>query len=247
MKIYAVGLGPGGGDQITPRAAAAIDKSGAVVGYDYYMKLIKDRLDGKIVYSSGMMKERERCQKAVEYALSGIITAVVSSGDAGIYGMAGIIHELCADYPQIDIEVIPGITAACSGAALAGAPLGHDFAVISLSDLMTPWEIIKKRIRCAAEADFVICIYNPGSKKRTEHLKRACEYIMEYRSGDTPCAYMENIGRSGESCTVCTLSELSGISANMFTTVIVGSSTTKVINGRLVTPRGYNIEGNSPI
>lgn len=239
MKIYVVGLGPGGVEDMTFRAVKAIENSDVVTGYDYYIKLIENMLDGKEVFSSSMKKEVERCKKAVEYALSGKTVAMISSGDAGVYGMAGLMYEVCAEHPEVDIEVIPGVTAACSGAALAGAPLTNDFAVISLSDLLTPWEAIEKRLRAAAEADFAICIYNPSSKKRADYLSKACGYILEYRDGKTPCACVENIGRMGENSRLYTLCELQNVSVNMFTTVFIGNSRTKVINGALVTPRGY--------
>lgn len=239
MKIYVVGLGPGGREDMTYRAYHAIERADVVTGYDYYIELIRDMLSGKEIFSSAMTKEVDRCKKALEYALSGKTVAMVSSGDAGVYGMAGLMHEICADYPQIEIEVVPGITAACSGAAAIGAPLTHDFAVISLSDLLTPWAIIEKRLRLAAEADFVITLYNPSSKKRADHLKKACGYLLDYKSGDTPCAYVKNIGRAGEEYTVCTLVELCSAETDMFTTVFIGNSQTKIINGKLVTPRGY--------
>ena len=239
MKIYVVGLGPGGKDDMTIRALRAIRNAEVLTGYTYYIELIADMIEGKEVFSSAMTKETERCRMALEYALSGKTVAMISSGDAGVYGMAGLMYEICREYPEVEIEVIPGVTAACSGAAVAGAPLTHDFAVISLSDLLTPWETIEKRLRAAAEADFSICIYNPSSKKRSDYLSKACGYVLQYRSSDTPCAYVENIGRDGEKYTICTLGELKDAQTNMFTTVFIGSSRTKIINGKIVTPRGY--------
>lgn len=239
MKIYVVGLGPGGKDDMTIRAVRAIKNAEVVTGYTYYINLISDMLKGKEIFSSAMTKEVERCRKALQYALNGKTVAMVSSGDTGVYGMAGLIYEVCKDHPNVEIEVIPGVTAACSGAAVVGAPLTHDFAVISLSDLLTPWAVIEKRIRSAAAADFSICIYNPSSKKRADYLAKACGYILQYRSPDTPCAYVENIGRDGENYTICTLGELQEARTNMFTTVFIGSSRTKIINGKIVTQRGY--------
>ncbi|MCH5211776.1 MAG: precorrin-3B C(17)-methyltransferase [Oscillospiraceae bacterium] len=224
---------------MTIRAVRAIKNAEVVTGYTYYINLISDMLKGKEIFSSAMTKEVERCRKALQYALSGKTVAMVSSGDTGVYGMAGLIYEVCKDHPNVEIEVIPGVTAACSGAAVVGAPLTHDFAVISLSDLLTPWEVIEKRIRSAAAADFSICIYNPSSKKRADYLAKACGYILQYRSPDTPCAYVENIGRDGENYTICTLGELKDARTNMFTTVFIGSSRTKIINGKIVTQRGY--------
>ena len=164
---------------------------------------------------------------------------MVCSGDAGIYGMAGLICEIGKDYPEIGIEVVPGITAASGGAAVLGAPLMHDFAVISLSDLLTPWELIEKRLDAAAEADFVICLYNPSSKKRSDYLEKACRIIMEHQSPDTVCGYVKNIGREGQTSQLLTLKELAVTKVDMFTTVYIGNSQTKVINGKMVTPRGY--------
>lgn len=238
-KIYVVGLGPGGCDQMTPRAVNALNESDVITGYDYYIELIKPLIKDKEVFSTPMKQELDRCKKALEYALADKTVAMVSSGDAGVYGMAGIIHQVCSEYPQVEIEVIPGITACCSGAAVLGAPLIHDFAVISLSDLLTPWEKIEKRLLLASEADFVICLYNPSSKKRADYLKKACELMLEFKAESTPCGYVKNIGREGEEYSIVTLAELKEARVDMFTTVIVGNSQTKVINGKLVTPRGY--------
>ncbi|MBR1737639.1 MAG: precorrin-3B C(17)-methyltransferase [Firmicutes bacterium] len=242
MKIYVVGIGPGSYEEMSVKAIKAIEESEVIVGYDGYIKLIENLTEGKEVYSSGMKKERERCEKAVEFALSGKKTAVISSGDAGIYGMAGLIYEMCEKYEDMEIEVISGITACSSAASRLGAPIMNDFAVISLSNLMTPWEIIEKRIKMAAEADFVICIYNPSSKKRVDNLKKACEYILNYRSEDTVCGYVKNIAREGEEYEITTLGKMKDTKTDMFTTVMIGNSTTKVINGKMVTPRGYVIK-----
>ena len=177
---------------------------------------------------------------AVEAAVSGKTTAVVCSGDSGIYGMAGLIYEVAQDYPPIDIEVVPGITAACGGAAVLGAPLTHDFAVISLSDLLTPWEKIERRLRAAAEADFVICLYNPRSRSRADMLRRACDILLSVKEGGTPCGYVKHIGREGQTSAVLSLSQLRDCEdVDMFTTVFIGNEQTKLLNGKLVTPRGY--------
>ncbi|MDR0906531.1 MAG: precorrin-3B C(17)-methyltransferase [Oscillospiraceae bacterium] len=239
MKIYIVSIGPGGPEEITPRAARAIRDSGAIAGYGVYLDLIAPLTEGKFIISSAMTQERERCEAARDRALTGETVSVVSSGDAGVYGMAGLVIEVCRDYPELEIEVIPGVTAATSAAAVLGAPLMHDFAVISLSDLLTPWETIEKRVRLAAEADFVLCIYNPGSIKRADHLRRACALMLESKSPETPCGTVRNIGREGEEARILTLAELAETSVDMFTTVVVGNSRTRVINGKLATPRGY--------
>ncbi|MBC8542125.1 precorrin-3B C(17)-methyltransferase [Bianquea renquensis] len=238
-KIYIVGLGPGNEAMMTAAAREAIDKSSVVVGYEVYVDLIRPLLAGKTVATTPMKREVDRCQMALEYALAGETVSMVCSGDAGVYGMAGVMMEVAREHPEVEMEVVCGITAACSAAAVLGAPLIHDFAVISLSDLLTPWEKIEKRLRLAADADFVICLYNPSSKKRSDYLQRACDLVLQHQSPETCCGYVRNIGREGEQATLCTLSELRMAKVDMFTTVIIGNSQTKVINGRLVTPRGY--------
>lgn len=238
-KIYVVGIGPGNEEFMTAQAKYAIEQSEVIVGYDLYVELIKNLTGEKIVESTAMKKEVDRCKIALDYALKGQTVSMVCSGDAGVYGMAGIVIEVAKDHPEVEIEVVCGITAACSSAAVLGAPLIHDFAVISLSDLLTPWEKIEKRLRLAADADFVVCLYNPSSKKRHDYLHKACELMMEFKSPQTNCGYVKNIGRDGEIAKICTLEMLRDIQVDMFTTVIVGNSQTKVINGKLVTPRGY--------
>ena len=238
-KIYIVGLGPGNEAMMTAAAREAIDKSSVVVGYEVYVDLIRPLLAGKTVATTPMKREVDRCQMALEYALAGETVSMVCSGDVGVYGMAGVMMEVAREHPEVEMEVVCGITAACSAAAVLGAPLIHDFAVISLSDLLTPWEKIEKRLRLAADADFVICLYNPSSKKRSDYLQRACDLVLQHQSPETCCGYVRNIGREGEQATLCTLSELRMAKVDMFTTVIIGNSQTKVINGRLVTPRGY--------
>lgn len=241
MKLYVIGLGPGDEQMMTAQAVNAIETSDCIVGYGVYIDLIRHFIDGKEILTTPMKQEIARCRMAVEAAASGKTVAMVSSGDAGIYGMAGLVYEVLSEYPDasIEVEVIPGITAACSAAAVLGAPLTHDFAVISLSDLLTPWEDIEKRLRLAAEAGFVMAIYNPGSKKRADHLQRACRIVSGYLPPETPCGVVRNIGREGQEAAVLTLKELESFEADMFTTVIIGNKTTKVINGKLVTPRGY--------
>lgn len=242
MKIYVVGFGPGGKEQITPRAIEALKNSDVIAGYDLYIDLIKEIIEGKRLINTPMKQEVKRCQMAIEEALNGNTVAMISSGDAGVYGMAGVIHELCEAHPEIEIEVIPGITAACSAASVLGAPLIHDFAVISLSDLMTPWEKIEKRLKLSADADMVICLYNPSSIKRSDYLQKACDIMLEYKAEDTNCGYVRNIGREEESYKLCTLKELRDTKVDMFTTVIIGNETTQIINNKLVTPRGYKVK-----
>lgn len=240
-KIYVVGLGPGGAEDMTLRAVKALEKCEVIAGYTTYIDLIKERFADKEFVVTGMKKEVERCRAAVDEARRGKIVAMVSSGDAGVYGMAGIMHEVAEPYDDIKIEVIPGITAACSGAARLGAPLISDFCLISLSDLMTPWKTIAKRLELAAAADFVICLYNPGSKGRPRYLEKACRIIGRHLSPQTPAGIIRNIGRDGETAVITTLAELEKTEADMFTTVIIGNSRTKVIKGHMVTPRGYTL------
>ena len=239
MKLYIVGIGPGEATQMTQRAQAALERSELIVGYTAYVDLVRPLFPGKSFLTTSMRGEVERCRLAVEQALTGRAVSLVCSGDAGVYGMAGPALEAAEAYPQLDIEVVPGVTAACSGAALLGAPLSHDFAVISLSDLLTPWPLIEKRLACAAEADFVLCLYNPSSKKRADYLRRACEIVRRFRQAETPAGVVREIGRAGESHALMTLEELQEYRADMFTTVFIGNSQTKILNGRLVTPRGY--------
>lgn len=239
-KIYVVGIGPGGSQYMTPQALEAIRVSNTVVGYTVYVDLLGALVSGKEVMTSAMKQEAARAKMALDAALLGKCVSFVCSGDAGVYGMAGIMREVASDHPEIEIITVPGITAALSGAALLGAPLIHDFAVISLSDLLTPWNLIEKRLTLAAKADFVICLYNPKSRRRKDHLDRAVDLIMKARPGDVCCGYVRNIGRDGEKAFILRLSELKGNDdIDMFTTVFIGNSATRELNGKLVTPRGY--------
>lgn len=240
-KIYVVGIGPGEYEQMTIKAVKCLEKCHVIVGYTVYVDLIKEYFSNAKFLSTPMKQEKERCVLAFMEAQKEQSVAVVCSGDAGVYGMAALIFEIGEEYPQTEIEVVGGITAALSGGAVLGAPLTHDFAVISLSDLLTPWGKIEKRIKMASEADFVICIYNPSSKKRGDYLKKACLFMMESKNEDTVCGVVKNIGREGEKMETMTLKELSQYEADMFTTVFIGNSETRVINGRMVTPRGYKI------
>ncbi len=240
MKLTVVGLGPGAGRDLTGRAKDAIESAGLIVGYTAYIDLIRDAFPGKEMHATGMRKEIDRCKAAVEAAAAGKDVVVVCSGDAGVYGMAGLIYEVAQDYPPIEIEVVPGVTAACGGAALLGAPLAHDFAVISLSDLLTPWDKIEKRLMAAAVADFVICLYNPRSKSRGDYLQRACDVLLFSKSPKTVCGFVQNAGREGERAVTLTLEELRGREdVDMFTTVFIGNEQTRLIGGKMVTPRGY--------
>ena len=238
-KIFAVGIGPGEEKFMTDAARQAIEESDVLCGYTAYIDLVKGRYPDKQMYSTPMTKERERCVWAYERAREGMTVSVICSGDAGVYGMAGLLLEILGTDPSIDFEVVPGITAALSGAALLGAPLMNDFCVISLSDLLTPWDMIEKRIRAAAQSDFAVVLYNPASKKRKDHLRRACDIFLTYRGDECACGWTRNIGRENEEKGVLTLRELREFEADMFTTVFIGSSAADIVGGRIVTKRGY--------
>ena len=241
-SIYVVGIGPGAYEKMTIEAAEALRDCDAIIGYTVYVDLVREHFPGKEFLTTPMRKEVDRCRMAFEEAEKGKKVAMICSGDAGVYGMAGLMLELGREYPDCEVKVIPGVTAATGGAAVLGAPLIHDFALISLSDLLTPWEKIEKRLRLAAEADFVICLYNPGSKKRADYLEKACRIMMESKSKDTVCGIVSEIGREGEAMRVLSLEELMKTPVDMFTTVFIGNSQTVEIDGRMVTPRGYRYE-----
>ena len=240
-KLYVVGIGPGSFEDMTIRALNVLNGCDVIIGYTVYVELVRKYFKDAEFLSTPKRKEKERCIMALEQAAKGRRTAVICSGDAGVYGMAGLVLELGKGYPNVEIEVVSGITAALSGGALLGAPLTHDFAVISLSDLLTSWETIENRLKAAAEGDFAVCIYNPSSKKREGYLKKACDIMLKYKDGSTVCAAVRNIGREGVEKHILTLNELREYKADMFTTVFIGSSETKEINGFVVTPRGYSL------
>lgn len=238
-KIYVVGIGPGAYEQMTGSAIAALEASDVIIGYTVYVDLVREYFLGKELLTTPMKKEVERCRLAFEEAKKGKTVSMICSGDAGVYGMAGLMYEVGTGYPEVELEIVPGVTAALGGAAVLGAPLIHDFCLISLSDLLTPWEKIEARLLGASQADFVICLYNPSSKKRHDYLQRACDLMMQYKSPDTVCGIVANIAREGEMSRVMTLKELRDTQVDMFTTVFVGNSQTKELNGKMVTPRGY--------
>ncbi len=238
-KIYVVGIGPGEYEQMTLRAIHALENCDTIVGYTVYVDLVKEHFAGKEFLTTPMRKEVDRCILAFEEAKKGKTVAMICSGDAGVYGMSGLMLELGENYPEVQVEVIPGVTAATGGAAVLGAPLIHDFCLISLSDLLTPWEKIEKRLLLASEADFAICLYNPSSKKRHDYLKKACDLMMQYKSQETVCGIVKNIGREGETYQILTLKELRDTEVDMFTTVFIGNSQTQRIGNAMVTPRGY--------
>lgn len=239
--IYIIGIGPGNYEQMTIQAAKALETCDTIVGYQVYIDLIREHFPDKKFLSTPMTQEAKRCQMCFEEAEKGKKTAIICSGDAGVYGMAELMYTIGQDYPDIRLEVICGVTAAIAGAGVLGAPLIQDFAVISLSNLLTPWEKIEKRILAAAQSDMVICLYNPSSKKRADFLQKACDLILQYADENTICGTAENIGRDGEICHTYTLKELREVSVTMFTTVFIGNSQTRLIQGKMVTPRGYRL------
>lgn len=240
-RIYIVGMGPGAEEQMTGQALRALEECDIIIGYTVYLELLGERFAGKERRSTPMRRETERCRMCFEEAQRGRCVALVCSGDAGIYGLASLMYELAEEYTDCLITVIPGVTAANSGAALLGAPINHDFCAISLSDLLTPWELIEKRLRAAAAGDFAIVIYNPSSHKRADHLRRACDILSKALSPDTACGYVENIGREGTVAKTCTLRELGQRQVNMFTTVFIGNSQSYIQDGKLITKRGYRL------
>lgn len=239
VKLYVVGIGPGGREHMTYKAVEVIKLSDVIVGYTPYIEYLGDLVEGKELFSTGMKGEIERCKQAIDMVRKGKTTSIVSTGDAGLYGMAGPILELAEG---IEVEIIPGVTAAFSAAAELGSPIMHDYASISLSDLMTPWEVILKRVEKSAEADFVIALYNPRSKGRPEHLEEAIDIMLKHRKGDTPVGIVKNSGRPGTEVTVTTLKDLDYEVVDMLTVLIIGNSNTYIEGGKMITPRGYNIK-----
>ena len=248
--VYVVGIGPGKPEKMTREAFDTLESCDIIVGYTVYIDLLRPSFPQKEFASTPMRQEIERCKMCFDFALAGKKVAMVCSGDAGVYGMAAPIFELqekSPSYENVEIVVIPGVTAANNGAAVLGAPLNHDYCIISLSDLLTPWETIEKRLKAAVAGDFAVALYNPASHKRHDYLRRACEVMISAgANAQTPCGYAQNIGREDEKTVICTLSELMNADVNMFTTVFIGNSQTQVcagsVNGkRLVTKRGYEI------
>jgi len=237
-KLYVVGIGPGGRENMTLKAVEVLRRCHVIVGYTPYIEYLGDLKDCKELYSTGMRGEIERCKVAVNMVREGKNTAIVSTGDAGLYGMAGPILEMADD---IEVEIIPGVTAAFSAASELGSPIMHDYCSISLSDLMTPWEVIEKRIECASAGDFVITIYNPKSKSRVDHLKKAVSIMLKYKSPDTPVGIVKNSGRDGMEKHITILDDIDYDIIDMCCVLIVGNSKTYVKEGKIVTPRGYDL------
>lgn len=241
-KLYVIGIGPGGEGRMTFEAIKALEESDVIVGYTPYLEYVKKFIEGKETFDSGMRKEIERCEKAIEFSESGKTTSIISTGDAGLYAMAGPILELVKEKgSDIEVEVVPGVTSVFSAAAELGAPIMHDLAIISLSDLLTPWDLILKRVKLAAEGDFIIGLYNPRSKGRPENLDKALEVILEYKSPDTLVGVVKNSGREGNEKWITTLGKLETEKIDMMTVLIIGNKSTFIFDEKMVTPRGYNI------
>lgn len=238
-KLFVVGLGPGDALYMTAQARAALDECDLICGYHVYTDLVVPLYPEKEVMTTPMTQEIDRCAMALRAAADGKTVAMVCSGDSGVYGMAGLIYQLAAEYPPVEIHVVPGVTAALSGAAVLGAPLSHDFCVISLSDLLTPWELIEKRLHAAGSCDFCIALYNPASRKRHDYLRKACDILMQYKPESTVCGWVRNIGRDGQESKLLPLSELRDETLDMFCTVFIGNTQTQNLSGKMVTPRGY--------
>lgn len=239
--LYVVGIGPGGPAYMTKEAEDILWESDLIIGYTTYIELIRPYYPQKEYYDTSMRQEKERCERALEEARKGRCVALVCSGDSAVYGMAALVYELAGKLgvPSEQIGIIAGVTAALSGGAVLGAPLTNDFMVVSLSDLLTPWEKIEKRIQAAAVSDTVLCLYNPGSHKRRDHLRRACELVLEYQPETTVCGYVRNIGREEQVYGVMSLAELKDFEPDMFMTVFIGNSATINQNGKMITRRGY--------
>ena len=238
-KVFVIGIGPGNYENMTIGADEALKSCDVIIGYSVYVDLVKERYENKEFLTTPMTQEVKRCQMALDIARDGKTVAMVCSGDSGIYGMAALIYELRGESTEPEIEVISSITAAASGAALLGAPLTHDFAVISLSDRLTPWEKIEKRLEAAAMADLSVVLYNPSSKGRPDHLRKACDILLRHIPENRLCGIAQHIGRVGENKRILTLKELRDTTVDMFCTVFIGNEMTERIGENMITPRGY--------
>jgi precorrin-3B C17-methyltransferase len=250
-KLYIVGVGPGHHDHMTFRAKEVISESDTIVGYETYVNLVQDLIEGKTVHRYAMTQEVERAHQCIDLAKSGKIVSLVSSGDPGIYGMAGLIYETLAETgwnPKdgLQVEIIPGVSALNSCASIVGSPLMTDFAVVSMSDLLVPWEIIEKRVESAAQGDFVIVIYNPASKKRIHQLQKTREILLNYRKPTTPIAIIKGAFRESQTIVITDLENLPNYSdqLGMISTVIIGNSSTYTYKDLMINPRGYKSKYN---
>jgi len=241
-RLHVVGFGPGGKEHMTFKAAEVIQNADIVTGYTTYVDLMRPIFPDKEYKATGMMQEVDRCKMAIEDAMTGKDVAMISSGDSGIYGMAGIIYQLVDEMgADIEVDTVPGMTAASTAASVLGAPLMHDLAIISLSDWLTPIDLIMKRVDCAGIGDMIVCLYNPKSKSRTTYLNDAREILLKHRKPETPVGIVRNAGREDQTSQITTLGDLDKADVDMFCIVIIGNSQTYVSNGRMITPRGYRI------
>lgn len=237
-KLYVLGIGPGGKEHLTLKAIEVLEKCSVIVGYTFYVKLVEEFIQDKKVIQTGMTREIERCQAAINEVKNGNDTCLISTGDPGLYGMAGPALEMAED---IDVEIVPGVTAVFCAAAEMGAPIMHDFCTISLSDLLTPWPVIEKRLEMAARGDFVISLYNPKSKGRQTHIEKAIDIVIQHIDHNPPVALVKNAGRDGNENRLVTLAAMDFDFIDMKTVVVIGNSQTFVRNGKMITPRGYSI------
>ncbi|MBQ3654774.1 MAG: precorrin-3B C(17)-methyltransferase [Synergistaceae bacterium] len=236
--IYVVGIGPGGLDEITPRALEAMKACGIISGYSRYVDLVRDVLPDKKFSVWAMRQERERCIDALRLSQSGQDVALISGGDSGVYGMAGLMLEVASGTGE-EVRVIPGMTAANSAGAVLGAPLMNDYVTISLSDLLTDWATIERRLEAACMGDFVVCVYNPASRHRPDNFRKACEILLRHRPAETPAGYVRNSGREGQSHEVTTLGKICECDIDMLCTAIIGNSQSYILDGKIITSRGY--------
>jgi precorrin-3B C(17)-methyltransferase len=238
-KIYVVGIGPGKKADMTFKAYEKMKNSDIIVGYKTYTDLVKEYFPNIEIKSSSMMKEVDRCIEVLKLAKDGKNVALISSGDAGVYGMAGIMYEVINENDDIEVEIIAGVTATNAAAAIVGAPIMHDYVTISLSNLLTDWKLIKKRLELAAQGDFIVSLYNPKSKGRTTQIAEAQQIMLKYKSKNTPVAIVRNAGRENEEYEITTLENMLNFEINMLTIVLIGNSNTYIKKGKMITPRGY--------
>jgi precorrin-3B C17-methyltransferase len=238
VKLYVVGIGPGGKEHLTLKAIDILQKCSVIVGYTFYIELIREFIEGKTIITTGMTGEIERCKRAIQEVKNGADTCIVSTGDPGLYGMAGPILEL-AD--GIEVEIVPGVSSAFCAASEVGAPIMHDMCTISLSDLLTPWDVIEHRLEHAAQGDFVIALYNPKSKGRPKHIEKAVAILTKYKDATTPVALVKNAGRARTESKLVTLATIEYEFIDMKTVIIIGNKTTYIKDGKMITPRGYTL------
>ena len=238
-KIYVVGMGPGKKPDMTYRAFEAMGNSDIIIGYKTYTDLVKEYFPNIEIKSSSMTREVDRCIEVLKMAKEGKVVSLISSGDAGVYGMAGIMYEVIDENDDVEVEVIAGVTATNAAAAIVGAPIMHDYVTISLSNLLTDWELIKRRLELAAQGDFIVSLYNPKSRGRVTQIEEAREIMLQHKKPETPVAIVRNVGREDQKYVLTTLDEMLNHEIDMLSLVIIGNGNTFVKNGKMITPRGY--------